>query len=363
MKLLLVSNMYPTKQYPHYGVFVENAENILRQMPGITITKAVMGKCDGKAAKLVSYLRFYLQILCKGIFGGCDVIYGHFVSHIALPLRIVKLLRPKCKLVLNAHGNDVVADVPADRKWVKLSRKILPHADSVIVPSAYFGKVMMDDFGIAKEKLFVYPSGGVDTQVFHPQSRDALAESYGLDPHKRYIGYVSRIEADKGWDTFLEMAAALQHREDLGFIVVGSGKETPAFEAMAAQLGVADRLIRYPLLSQQEICRLFNILEVFCFPTRRKSESLGLVGLEAMACGCTVVAANAYGPASYMRDGENGFVFDAGSGEALTLAVNRALEMTGVQKEQILTGMEQTTAAYSRQTQDQNLLDHFARLK
>ena len=363
MKLLLVSNMYPSRKYPHYGVFVENAEKILRQLPGITQKKAVMKKQDGKAAKLLSYLWFYLQILCRGIFGGYDVIYGHFVSHIALPLRVVKALRPNCKLVLNAHGNDVVADTPADNKWVALSKKILPYADHVIVPSDYFRQVMAKEFGVPESKLFTYPSGGVDPLVFYPRPRESVAAALKLDPAKQYIGYISRMETDKGWDTFLEMAAALQHRQELGFIVVGDGTEAAAFDAMAEKLGLNGRLIRYPLLSQAQIARLFSLLDVFCFPTRRKSESLGLVGLEAISCGCTVVASNAYGPTSYMRDGENGFVFDAGDSRSLTHKVRMALALTPAQKETLRAGMTQTAEAYSRRALDEKLLNFFAALK
>ncbi len=363
MKLLLISNMYPSAKYPHYGVFVENAEKILRQLPGVTLCKAVMPKRDGKFAKLMGYLGFYAKILWLGLFGGYDVLYGHFISHISLPLRIVKVLKPKITLVLNAHGNDVVADTSADDKWVAMSRKVVPCADYVIVPSAYFKAVMKDRFGVPEEKLLVYPSGGVDPRVFFPQKREALVEKYKLDPDKRYVGYISRIETDKGWDTFLHMVAALCHREELGFVVVGGGKEEPAFDALARQLGIGDKLIRYPLLSQKEISELYNILDVFCFPTRRKSESLGLVGLEAIACGCLVVASDAGGPSSYMKDGENGLVFTAGSAEALTQKVTEALALTPEEKAVLQAGMTQTAAAYSRQTLDKILLDFFADLQ
>lgn len=362
MKLLLVSNMYPSRKYPHYGVFVENAEKILRRLPGITLQKAVMGKQDGKAAKLFAYLRFYCAILLKGLFGGCDVIYGHFLSHIALPLRIVKILRPKARLILNAHGNDVVADTPADDKWVRLSKTLIPLADGIIVPSAYFKRVMMESFGVAEEKLFVYPSGGVDRSVFFPRERLPLALEYGLDPDKRYIGYISRLETDKGWDTYLQMVAQLAHREELGFLVVGSGAESEAFDALADKLGVRERLIRYPLLSQRQIAGLYNILDVFCFPTRRKSESLGLVGLEAMACGCPVVASDAGGPSSYMRDGENGYVFSATDARELTQKVRLALAMSPEQAETLRAGMARTAQSYSRETLDSVLLDYFAQL-
>ena len=118
MKILLISNMYPSRKYPHYGIFVKNTEDVLLQVPGVTVDRAVLDKRDGKLSKLIGYLKFYAGAVLRGIFGGYDVIYAHFISHAALPLLLLRTLKPKVKLVLNAHGNDVVADIPKDDKWV-----------------------------------------------------------------------------------------------------------------------------------------------------------------------------------------------------------------------------------------------------
>lgn len=347
VKVLLVSNMYPSAQYPHYGVFVQKTENVLGKIPNMQIRKAVMQKRDGKLRKICAYLRFYSGIVLRGVFGRPDVIYAHFISHAALPLRIVKLLNRKSKLVLNAHGNDVIADTQKDEKWIKQSHKIVPKADCIIVPSEYFKKIMEDRFDVSPDRLTVYPSGGVDTAVFHPQERKPLLRKYNLSEEVRYIGYISRLEADKGWDVFLEAVALLKDRQELGFLVVGDGAEREAFEEQAEKLGVKQRLIRYPLLSQQQIAQLYNVLDVFCFPTRRKSESLGLVGLEAMACGCAVVTTDVCGPASYIRPGQNGYVFEATSAKSLVLQIEKALSASEEEKAQFKIGMRETVQRYS----------------
>ncbi len=362
MKILLVSNMYPSVRYPHYGVFVQNTEKILAQAPGVKLGKAVLRKQDSKLGKLWGYLRFYAQILCKGLFGRYDVIYAHFLSHVTLPLLPVLALNRRVRLVLNAHGNDVIADTPADDKWVRLSRRIAPKADHIIVPSRYFQTLMEQSFGISSQKLLVYPSGGIDPQVFFPQDRDRCLAALQLEPDKRYIGYVSRIEADKGWDTFLRMAAALSHREDLRFIVVGGGTEQEAFDSLTQTLGLSRQLIRFPLLSQKQIAQIFSLLDVFCFPTRRKSESLGLVGLEAMACGCPVVASDAGGPSSYMEHGINGFVFSSSTPEDCIRQVEQALSLTAEERAHLHKGMAETVSRYTTDTVNAVLLRFFESL-
>ena len=362
MKILLVSNMYPSKKYPHYGVFVENTEKVLRRLPDVKISKAVLSKQDSRPGKLFGYLFLYMTILIMGIMGNYDVIYGHFISHISLPLRLVKKCNRKVRLILNAHGNDVIADSPQDDKWVALSHKLVPLADHIIVPSEYFKQVMCRDFGVTEDKILVYPSGGVDTQVFCPRDSGSLRQKYQLDPNKKYIGYISRIEEDKGWDTFLKAVAALSDRKDLGFIVVGSGRQDAQFQETAQQLGVTETLIRYPLLSQAQLAEIYNALDVFCFPTRRKSESLGLVGLEAISCGCLTVTSDAGGPASYMRDGVNGLVFDRNSETQLTEKLLQALSLTEQQLAALREGMEATRQQYCTENANKIILDFFKAL-
>ena len=53
---------------------------------------------------------------------------------------------------------------------------------------------------------------------------------------------------------------------------------------------------------QEYLVNIYNSLDIFVFPTYRKSESLGLVGLEAMACETLVIASNNYGPTDYIKD-------------------------------------------------------------
>lgn len=66
MKILLISNMYPSKDFPSYGVFVKNTEQILLDN-GVSVDKAVMTKRTGKLGKLVGYASHYLKIIASGL--------------------------------------------------------------------------------------------------------------------------------------------------------------------------------------------------------------------------------------------------------------------------------------------------------
>jgi hypothetical protein len=66
MKILLISNMYPSEQFPSYGVFVQNTEKILVQH-GIQVDKIVMQKKTSKLSKLFSYASHYANVVLTGL--------------------------------------------------------------------------------------------------------------------------------------------------------------------------------------------------------------------------------------------------------------------------------------------------------
>ncbi len=347
-KILVITNMYPSVKYPHYGVFVENAANLLRKS-GYKVTVCGMPKCDSKAEKLYQYTRLYARSILLGVFGGYDAVYAHYVSHTALPVRIIKALRPKIKVIENAHGNDVVVDTPADEANVIRSRKALAITDWVVVPSDYYRSVMENDFSFSPQRIVVSPSGGVNHQVFVPHPKDRARAHCGLDPDAKYIGYISRIEPRKGWETFLFAAELLRARMpdlDLRFLVVGGGSEEDSMTALIARLGLHDVIDCRPLASQVELSLYYSSLDAFCFPSERESESLGLVGLEAMACGIPVICSNAKGIATYATDGYNCLMFPKGDAVRLGERMEELLTMDLQRKEQLCESARQTAQQY-----------------
>lgn len=357
-KILLVSNMYPSTKYPHYGIFVQHTAEVLRSA-GMTVDVVAMRKQDGAVKKLLAYLQFYSSVIYRGLIGKYGTVYAHYASHTALPLLILSKLKT-VKIVVNVHGNDVVSQCKKDEKFLFLVQKLLSKADAVICPSAYFQEIVEREFSVPKGNTLVYPSGGVNTDLFRKIPKSQAAQHFGLNETDQYIGYVSRIEEKKGWDIFLKMAAQLrQEYPGIKFLVVGDGDQAANFHQLAQSLGLTDAIIKFNLLSQQELAYIYNLLDVFVFPTYRKSESLGLVGLEAMACETVTVLPDSYGPASYGRDGENAFVFKAGDVHSLYDAVERALQ--GVHPD-IRTGARKTALQYNPKHTDPVLINFFREL-
>lgn len=322
MKILLVANMYPSSDFPSYGVFVQNTENILKN-EGFHVDKAVLQKKTTTISKLFGYATYYSNIILKGFTGNYDAIYVHYASHNAMPLLWLKKLKPSIRIVTNVHGSDVVPEVPSQEKYQPAVKKLLENSSLIITPSHYYEKLVQQKYNV-QTPIRVFPSGGVNADVFYPkkEERNTLLEELGLDPKYRYLGYVGRLDVGKGWDHYLKSISFYlkdkpEARKQVRFIAVGSGKDDDKFQDLVKTLGIEDVLVHYPLMKQSDLANIYNVIDAFVFPTTRKGESLGLVGLEAMACRTPIIASAIGGILDYVVDQENGWLFTPGDAEQL----------------------------------------------
>lgn len=336
MKIMLVSNMYPSSSAPNYGVFVANTGKILSES-GFDVEPVVMVKEKNKYLKLLRYSCYYFRILIKGIFKKYDIIYVHYASHNALPIILLKFLKRNVRLYTNVHGSDVVPESNFSEKLQKYVKTLLTISDKVITPSPYYKGLVCRKYGIDGGKVYVFPSGGINTKVFYPAAdRTMIFEKHGLDKKCRYIGYVGRIDYKKGWDVLLKSIKELKEQgflTDKKFIIVGSGKEVPEFQKMIDEYCIGNFIVHFDMLPQQKLNDMYNCMDLFCFPTMREGESLGLVGIEAMACGVPVVGSRIGGLLDYIVDGENGLFFEPGDYRELCSRITEYFGYTPEKKE------------------------------
>ena len=359
-KILLVSNNYPSKKYKQYGSFIKNTEEVLKDH-GFIVDKVVITKQDNIIFKLFSYIRMNIMVILKGIFNNYDYIYAHYVSHTGFAPIFVKKTSANIKIVFNAHGNDVVSD-NEDSKNVKKSKKYLKYAYKVVVPSEYFKDVMINDYKINKDKIFVYPSGGVDTNLFKKIDKKEAKKNAKLSNKYNYIGYISKLENKKGYDVFLKAISILKDNKELKnykYLVVGSGSEEDKFKEMVKSLELEDYLEVRNLVSQEELINIYNSLDVFVFPTYTKCESLGLVGLEAMSCEVLVIASNKYGPTSYLVDKKNGLFFEKEDSKDLADKIVKILKLNNEEAEKMRTKARETAIKYDSFKTKNLILDVF----
>ncbi len=310
-RLLLISNMYPTKDQPCYGIFVGNfAESMTDRDMGIT--KAVIrGRGRSVAGKLFKYARFVFGVYLRVFREKYDLLYVHYATHSLLPLIPVLPFIDK-PLVVNFHGSDLFPSGFAGKRTIGLNSSGIRRAAMLVVPSDYFRAKVSEKYN--HPNIYVSCSGGVDLSLFTPE------ESMARYDKQLTVGYVSRIDQGKGWGVLLNALHVVKNNEpELAFkaIIVGGGEQVDSMESMIIDLGLAADVSYIGPVRQTELPAVYRRLDVFVFPTVRAAESLGLVGLEAMACGVPVIGSNTGGLTGYIRHGENGFLFEPGNFQEL----------------------------------------------
>ena len=325
MDILTVANMYPSAADPVYGTFVRNFVEQLeaRNTGGHTDRVVIAGRRRGKWAKLRAYATFYPRVFMRMLFGRYDLIYVHTITFPMIAVRAALLLRPRLPLVFNVHGGDVLPRNRFIRRLRSLAPTALRRALMVVSPSEYFRKVLLREFpDLAPDKIFVSPSGGIDAAFYR-----AAVRRPALDGRPLVLGYVSRIDSGKGWDVFVEAVYLLRRSGlDVRGVMAGRGDEGDTLARTIAKHGLTDVIDVLGAVPREELPPVYGSLDLMAFPTLC-DESLGLVGIEAMAAGVPVVASAIGGPTGYVRDGVNGYLFPPGDAVALAACVDRFVRL------------------------------------
>jgi len=154
---------------------------------------------------------------------------------------------------------------------------------------------------------------GVDTETFQPyltspEMRSRLSQG---SPENPLLLYVGRLSAEKEIERIRPVMEAIPGAR---LALVGDGPHRQALERHFT--GTPTNFVGY--LQGQELASAFASADAFVFPSR--TETLGLVLLEAMAAGCPVVAARSGGIPDIVEDGVNGYLFDPADENGATTA-------------------------------------------
>ena len=311
-KILLISNMYPSDKYPAYGIFVKNFVDILSNNFNFT-NIVIRGREKDKLKKSMIYGLFFIRTFYNIFFKKNDYIYVHYISLISVLLYFIfPFIR--CKIILNFHGTDMIGEFSKFSKFIFFfTKKISKKANLIIVPSEYFKNRAIEILEVKKNDIYVYPSSGIDLELFRPLSKEKNRNKFGFNDDAYVVGMVSSIYEAKGWKVFLDAMYKLKNSiSNLKILIAGRGIEEEELLNYIKNKNLDDIVIFVGEKSHSELVEIYNALDVFVFPTMLE-ESLGLVGLEAMACGVPVVGSNIGGLTDYIKDNYNGYLFEVGN--------------------------------------------------
>lgn len=188
-------------------------------------------------------------------------------------------------------------------------------ADLTLVTS-HAMKINLQKHGVERVQLW---RRGVDTQVFHPQrvSQEMRMRLTQGHPEDKLLLYVGRLSAEKEIE---KCRLALETVPGLRLALVGGGPHRRKLEEYFADT----RTYFAGYLKGVELGAAFASSDVFFLPSR--TETLGLVLLEAMAAGCPVVAAAAGGILDIVQDGVTGHLYDPTKPAEAISAIRKLLQ-------------------------------------
>jgi phosphatidyl-myo-inositol dimannoside synthase len=243
---------------------------------------------------------------------GCEAVWFGAAAPLALltpRLRAAGIERA----VACTHGHEVGwSMLPGARQAL---RRIGSSVDVVTFVSRYTRSRFASAFGplVALEHL----PPGVDTERFRPDPAggSVVRARYGLSD-RPVVVCVSRLVPRKGQDALVRALPQIRTKvPGAALLLVGGGPYRRQVERLAAQLGVAEHVVFTGSVSWPELPAHYAAGDVFAMPCRTHGrgldvEGLGIVFLEAAACGLPVVAGRSGGAPETVRVGETGVVVD-----------------------------------------------------
>ena len=217
-----------------------------------------------------------------------DVLFSPFMS---IPVR------GRFKKVFTVHGAEryvVPKMLPAEQraKWILMEQLFVPIADRIVAVSNTMATDLCRALQLAPEKVrSVYLGVGADfAPMADPLERDAVRARHQLP--EKFLLFVGRIFPNKNFANLLRgFAASAAHRSHQLIVVGGVRWRFEKDVQLVTQLGLEGRVRFLDFVPRRDLIAMYGLADCLVYPSYY--ESFGLVQLEAMACGCPVVAADA----------------------------------------------------------------------
>jgi alpha-maltose-1-phosphate synthase len=324
MRVDFVTKEYPPNIYGGAGVHVTELVKVLRNQLETRVhafgnpvsepqtfgygTPAALASENSALQTMATDLEIVPHIKGAGLVHS-HTWYANFAGHVASMLHEIPH-------VITAHSLEPL------RPWKREQLGGGYLISSFIEKTAYeaAARVIAVSNGMRNDILSSYPDldpskvevvyNGIDSNKWQPTENQEVIDRYGIDTSRRIAMFVGRITRQKGLTYFLEAAKELP--DDVQLILAAGAPDTPEIksevEALVAELrATRDGVIWIPEhLPVQELAALLTKTDLFVCPSIY--EPLGIVNLEAMACGAAVIGTATGGIPEVVVQGETGWL-------------------------------------------------------
>ncbi len=350
LRIVTFTTLYPNSVRPNHGIFVENRlaklvadgrveARVVAPVPWFPFTSARFGDyggfarvpgCESRHDLDVAHPRYptipkigmtaapwllyrgSLAAMRRHLASGWDfdLIDAHYFypDGVAAALLGRRLNKP---VVITARGTDVNLIASYDRPRRMILWAAMRAAAVITVSEALRRRLV--DLGAPADRI-VTLRNGVDLDTFRPVEREAARRALGVDG--RVIVTVGNVIETKGQRLVVR---ALAQVPDATLLIVGDGADVPVLRALAAELGVADRVLFLCRVAHDRLREIYGAADVSVLASVR--EGWPNVLLESMACGTPAVATKVGGVPEIITRPESGDIVDDRTPEAIARAL------------------------------------------
>ena len=322
MRVDIVTKEYPPEIYGGAGVHVTELVKALRKSIEVQVRAFGQGRDEadtssytvpvelGSANPAIQTLGVDLEIV--GDVAGADVVHSHtwyanFAGHLASLLHGIPH-------VVTAHSLEPLRPWKAEQLGggyavsSYIEQTAYEHAAAVVAVSEGMRRDILRSYPTLDPEKVRVIYNGIDVDAWHPRTDHALLERFAIDPNRTSVVFVGRITRQKGLPYFLRAAALLP--PEVQIVLCAGAPDTP--QIMAEVEGLVRDLQRTrdgvvwidEFLQRDDLCAILTSATTFVCPSIY--EPLGIVNLEAMACGAAVVGTATGGIPEVVVDGVTG---------------------------------------------------------
>jgi len=322
MKILIISNMYPSEQKPYSGIFVKNQYEYLRNELKQNISIYTMRRSfTTKIGSILKYLKFYFGFFTF-LFRKYEIVHIHFFGYHAFLGYIYKIFYPNVKLIITFHGGDTKN---IERSTFKM---ILNQVNTIIAVGKEQSEYIFKQTSFNNIKVI---PAGIDEKVFYKE--DYNKKKYDFI----FIGSFYNV---KGIDIFIDAIKELKNK-DLNYCFVGSGKYLSDIEALKNSFKIDIKENQ----TQNEIRFLLNQSKWLILPSR--GDSFGLVVSEAMYCATPAIVSNIGGMVDQVENNFNGFILKENTSEELSKVINKLINIEPEEYNRLALNASKSNKQYS----------------
>ena len=309
--------------------WLDDLEPIVEVEPGFRVIHVPAGPVDLSKEELPSIVEAFSAWMREWFeTNPVDVLHanywlsgvaGHQLAH-ELGLPLVTTFHTLARVKAEMGDSEPQARIDAEAM-------VVAHSD-IMIANADVERSQLIELYQADPDLVEIVAPGVDRAFFSPGSQEGARTAIGYSGGPVVL-FVGRIQPLKGVDVAIEALARLTNADARLLIVGGAsgsegGSEVEKIKALISDLEIEDRVMFVPPQPHYALSTYYRAADVVVMPSR--SESFGLVALEAAACGVPVVAAAVGGLRTLVRDGQTGYLIDGRDPVDYAKAIDSILE-------------------------------------